>query len=391
LGASLRLARGRVAGVDEAPRKGDHVVDMGGALVLPGLVNAHDHLELNNFPRLKWREQYANAREWIADFQPRFDSDPALALPRSAPLADRLLVGGLKNLLSGVTTVCHHNPLHRPLRRGFPVRVVTRYRFSHSLHIDGDARVRREFQQTPKSWPWIIHAAEGADAEAMAEFDQLDRMGCLAPNTLLVHGVGLLPAQRARLAEHGGGLIWCPSSNLFTLGQTAEVGQLAAARKVALGSDSRLSGERDLLAELQVAASLGQVDAQTLFRMVTADAASLLRLPDAGRLDPGCPADLIVLPAPRCDPYAGLLAPDRSKVRLVMIGGRPLYADLDLWALFIAAGVRPEPVWVDGCEKLLADWIVARLRKASIGEAGLHLDPQCREPGQQRPLGKRKM
>ena len=60
------------------PQRGDLVVDLDEAVVLPGLINAHDHLELNSFPRLKWRPQYANVREWIADFQPRFASDPAL-------------------------------------------------------------------------------------------------------------------------------------------------------------------------------------------------------------------------------------------------------------------------------------------------------------------------
>jgi cytosine/adenosine deaminase-related metal-dependent hydrolase len=365
-----------VAGLDGPPGQGDRVFDLGGAILLPGLINAHDHLELNNFPRLKWRERYANAREWIADFQPRFETDPALALPRAVALRDRLLIGGLKNLLSGVTTVCHHNPLHRPLRRGFPVRVVTRYRYSHSIHIDGEARVSREYRRTPKDWPWIIHAAEGTDAAAGAEFDGLLRLGCLGPNTLLVHGVGLQPEQRASLAEQGGGLIWCPSSNLFTLGQTAEVSELVQARKAALGSDSRLSGERDLLAEIKAAARTGQVEARTLARMATVDAAAVLRLPEAGRLDPGCPADLVVLPPAKGDAFSSLLAAERSALRLVMIGGRALYGDLDLWPLFIASGVRPEPVWVDGREKLLADWIVTRLRRATIGEPGLKLDPE---------------
>ena len=34
------------------------VVDLDEAVVLPGLINAHDHLELNSFPRLKWRPRY---------------------------------------------------------------------------------------------------------------------------------------------------------------------------------------------------------------------------------------------------------------------------------------------------------------------------------------------
>ena len=108
---TLRVRRGRIDGIGVAPDKSDTVLDLDGALIFPGLINAHDHLELNSQPRLKWRERYENAREWIADFQPRFDSDPQLAVTRPDTLADRVWVGGLKNLLSGVTTVCHHNPL----------------------------------------------------------------------------------------------------------------------------------------------------------------------------------------------------------------------------------------------------------------------------------------
>ncbi len=372
IASSLRIERERIAALDIAPPSADLVLDLDGAIVTPGLINAHDHLELNNFPRLKWRERYANARDWIADFQPRFDSDPALSLPRSAPLQDRLLIGGLKNLLSGVTTVCHHNPLYPPLRRGFPTRVVKRYGFSHSLLIDGDVVVR-DYRRTPTDWPWMIHLAEGTDAEAAVELDRLERLGCLGSNTIVVHGVGFRPEDRHRLIERGGGLIWCPSSNGFTLGATADVRDLARARKVALGSDSRLSGARDLLEELCVAHSTGQATAFGLFRMVTLDAARLLRLPDAGRIAPGLPADLAIFPSADGDPFNSLVTARRSDLRLVMIAGRPVVGDPDMELVFAAARIGAERTRVDGFAKHMARSIVERLRRSRIGESGLEI------------------
>ena len=382
---TLRVAGGRVADVGGPLPAGDRVVDLAGAFVCPGLINAHDHLELNNFPRLKWQARHDNARDWIAGFAPRFKTDPRLIEPLKVPLGDRLLLGGIKNLLSGVTTVCHHNPLDRALRRGllrgpllpghqFPVRVVQRYGWSHSLLVDGDQKVARAYQRTPRDWPWIIHAAEGTDAEAAAELGRLDSLGCLGDNTVLVHGVGLTAADRARVSEQGGGLIWCPSSNLFMLDATAEVGALAGAGRVALGSDSRLTGERDLLGELQVAARTGQVGGQALFDMVTSHAAAVLRLPHAGRLGPGRPADLLVLPARQADPFENLLAAERSALSLVMVGGEALYGDRSLLPGLFSDGRDVAPVLVDGVAKWLRRDLAERMWANGTQEPGLVLD-----------------
>ena len=83
LARTLRVKGHRIDGVDVAPDKGDAVVDLEDSYVFPGLINAHEHLELNSQPRLKWRERYDNASEWVADFQPRFAKDPVVLVVRA--------------------------------------------------------------------------------------------------------------------------------------------------------------------------------------------------------------------------------------------------------------------------------------------------------------------
>ena len=366
-GAALRIAGGRIAGF--AARPGDLRVELGRDRLLPGLINAHDHLQLNALPRLKYRDSYRNVGEWIADIEPRLRTDPLLRANSAVPRAQRLLIGGLKNLLSGVTTVAHHDPLHAVLQegQGFPVRVLSGYGWSHSLALDGAAAVQRAQRQTPADQPWIIHAAEGIDAIAAAEFDALQALGCLRANTVLVHGVALDAAQQRRLVQAGAGLVWCPSSNLHLFGRTLDVRALIDQGCVALGSDSRISGEQDLLAELRVARELHGLDEASLEALVTTDAARLLRLPDRGRIEPGAQADLLVLPA-----GLPLSRARRADVRLVLVGGEPRYADPDLAAAFGAAADLL-PVRVDGRPKYLARSLVQALGEAQIGEPGLEL------------------
>src|SRR5262249_3187855 len=68
----------RILSVGEAPKPGDVVVDLHGAMVLPGLINAHDHLELNHYGRIADRNTYGNVSEWIADMDGRLSGDPAI-------------------------------------------------------------------------------------------------------------------------------------------------------------------------------------------------------------------------------------------------------------------------------------------------------------------------
>jgi cytosine/adenosine deaminase-related metal-dependent hydrolase len=366
--AVVKIAGACVAAVGEAPRAGERIVDLAGARLLPGLINAHDHLQLNHLPRLEPARRYSHVRGWIADIDRLRLADGPLKAAVAVPLAQRLLLGGVKNLLSGVTTVAHHDPLHSTLcELQYPVRVVARYGWAHSLYLDGEARTLESQRRTPADWPWIIHAAEGVDGEAREEFWRLDRLGCLQPNTVIVHGVALGPVEQQRLAAASAGLVWCPSSNLHLFDATAAVAALAGQGRVALGTDSRLTGSRDLLAEIRVAARQAALTSETLQGLVTRDAARLLRLEDCGVVAAGARADLLVLPG-----GVPLEQASRADVRLVMVGGIAAYGDPDLMRALGPAG-RWVEIAVDGRPKALAAFIAERLCRLETREPGLEL------------------
>jgi cytosine/adenosine deaminase-related metal-dependent hydrolase len=381
---SIRFSS-RVLSIGERPTRGDTVVDVQGGFVLPGLVNAHDHLELNHYGRLKGRDRYGNASDWIADMRPRLSDDAAIRQGRAHPLTERLFIGALKNLLAGVTTVAHHNPFYSELRRTMPIRVVRRYGWAHSFLLErqpagargepgGDVAVR--WRATPPDAPFLVHLAEGVDDEARGELPRLEALGCLKPNTVIVHGVAIDESGWRRVARAGGGLVWCPASNAFLFGQTALVRELIEGEGdarviVALGTDSRVTGSRDLLDELRAAREAIPVPPDALLGMVTRDAGKLLRQSRAGRLAVGGPVDLVVIPPLAEEPGAALLKAWRRDVRLVVVEGRPLVGDPDFAAAFLARKVTPRSLRVDAASKLADSGLVRRIAGCPIVEPGV--------------------
>ena len=273
------------------------VIDAEGCLILPGLINAHDHLELNLFPRLGLGP-YANASAWARDIYRPLDAPVKQHL--AVPKAIRLSWGAIKNLIAGVTTVAHHNALHPMFFHGeFPLRVVERFGWAHSLRFSPDWETR--FRETPREYPFIMHAAEGVDDTARREIHKLSEAGALGPSTVLVHGVAVGQGELPLLTSARTSLIWCPSANYFTLGKSVDETVLSSGIPIALGTDSAITGEGDLLDELRIACRF--VDPRRLYAMVTTDAARILKLSNGfGRISHGGVADLVIMRDDGCTP-----------------------------------------------------------------------------------------
>jgi cytosine/adenosine deaminase-related metal-dependent hydrolase/SAM-dependent methyltransferase len=382
--AGIEIEGGRIASISS---RGDRrrrlesdgrVVDLSGFLLLPGLVNAHDHLEFALFPRLG-RGGYQNFLQWAEDIhQP--NSSPVRE-HRLVPKSSRLCWGGLRNLLCGVTTVCHHNPYVSEVFDGeFPVRVVRDFGWAHSLALEPKAREKHD--ATPPGQPFIIHLAEGVDSSMAEELVELDHIGALGNRTVVVHGLALDASALSLLKQSGAGLIWCPSSNEFLFGRTHSRETIEKFPRSALGSDSSLTAQGDLLDEMRFARERVGVAAPSLYAQVTSRAARILRLRSGeGTLRIGAVADLIAMRDRNLGPAQTLVESSYRDVELVVVGGRVALA---------SAGVREklggdvteglEPLEIDGeirwVRAPLASWFASawtRLgREISLNGRRLH-------------------
>ncbi len=344
-------------------RPGDGAtVDLAGFMVFPGLINAHDHLDFSLFPRLG-QGPYPSWREWAADIHRSEESRIAECL--RVPRETRLWWGGIRNLLCGVTTVSHHNPyLEQVFRAGFPVQVPDECGWVHSLAEIH--KVVERFAQTPLESPFILHLAEGTDQASQQEFDVLGHLVPVNERLVLVHCVGLTAQQWESAANSGTGIVWCPSSNLYTLGSTLSAERVRNLPNVALGTDSPLTVSGDLLDEIRFVHEELGVPAPFVYDLATSKAARLLRLRQGeGDLQTGSKADLIVARDKQLTPAEALVQMSWRDIELVMEGGRVVLLSASL-AEHIPAELRDdmESIFVDGVERLIRAPVEKLLRQA---------------------------
>jgi ubiquinone/menaquinone biosynthesis C-methylase UbiE/cytosine/adenosine deaminase-related metal-dependent hydrolase len=332
--ACIAIMHGHIQSIlSRAPGHGKNTspatnIDLSGYLLLPGLINAHDHLELGLFPNLG-AGPYQNSNEWAREIHRTHAS--LIARHRKIPKAVRLWWGGIRNLLCGVTTVCHHNPLSRELLSAdFPVRVLSKFGWAHSLEMDPN--LVHNFDHTPPNLPFVLHAAEGVDAKSAQEIFDLDRMQVLDGRTILVHGLALNPKSVALLNRRRSALVVCPSSNQFLFHCTPSSTLIKSVNAVILGSDSSLTSAGDLLDEIVFARDEIGLDANSLYEMVTARSANVFRLRNGeGHLKTGSTADIIAVKDKGLTPAETIGQLTFDQIELVILSGRVQLASAPLY------------------------------------------------------------
>jgi hypothetical protein len=388
--ASIQITNGRVTHIGSEPclslttKSGYAQLDLDGFLIMPGFINAHDHLQFALYPRLG-DPPYRNYVDWGVDIHNKFPH--IIAKHRTVPKDVRLWWGGIRNLLCGVTAVSHHDPLWPELQRDdFPVRVVQKHAWGHSLALGGD--LRRARSAAPEGSAFIVHACEGVDEQAREEIFALDRLGLLNASAVLVHGLALDDVGLALMRDRRASLIVCPSSNNFLFRTLPDMARFGTIDNVTLGNDSPLTAEGDLLDEIRFAIRLCGISPDAAYRMVTESPAAVLRLGHGeGSIKMFGVADLVAIRDMGGDLADRLPALSLKDVEFVMIGGRVQLSSAVIWQrLPLDAREGLEPLWIDGTIRWLRVPVRELLREAEealgvgrvrLGGRSVRLPSQC--------------
>lgn len=333
-----------------------------GAALMPGLVNAHTHLELTglatrveptDFPgwirsvrELKaglgpeWfaaaarqgvKDAFAAGITYLLDtgdsgavfgaltelggagvvYQEVFGPHPAQADASRADLARRAEAARRSVGARVVVGVSPHAPytVSGPLYRSV-ARLAEEHQYPIAVHLAESlaetAFVTRGEGPFADAWsargiPPLAEQCPNDPTARRSPVAWLDAHGVLTKDTLVIHAVQLDAADLGILAARGVGLAHCPCSNQkHGHGDAPLAAILQAAIRVGVGTDSVVSvGRLDVFGEMRAARALGRLSAAQALSLGTRDGARLVAAaPDFGTITGGHWADLVAISLP---------------------------------------------------------------------------------------------
>lgn len=256
-------------------------LDLDEALVFPGLVNSHDHLDFNCFPQLGSRE-FSGYTDWGPFIQQRYKKIIQKVL--TIPLSLRAQWGMYKNLLCGVTTVINHGAQLKFGRT--PIRI---YQEAQSLHSIQFEKLWKLKLNNPLSIykKCMIHIGEGKDEAAGKEINELLKWNFLQRDLVGIHAIAMDALQSSQFKA----IVWCPLSNDHLYRTTAKINQFPST--LLFGTDACLTGSWNIWDHLCFARNTRLATDQQIFDMLTVNAGKIWGLhgyESRGKL----PADIVI-------------------------------------------------------------------------------------------------
>jgi cytosine/adenosine deaminase-related metal-dependent hydrolase len=360
-GAVVIAPGGEVVDVGPAgevvPRHGGLAVERVHGVVLPGLVNAHVHLELSALRGqvpggsgfVRWVEHMLAVR---AEAEPDHDATAVDHAVQELLEFGTVAVGEVTNTLAAVRALARRGLVgcifhevfgveREPLERRvaslprvvqdqvgpWPSPELSYVPTPHALYTTHAVVAQRLLQAAAeRGLRASVHLAEHASERrflergdgpvadwfqsrlklpgdriefpGMSPVQFADRIGALAPQVLCVHLTDARPEELALVAQRGAPVVFCPRSNLFI---ETRLPPLLTARAAgilpALGTDSLASNASlDVLAEARALADrFPTVPARDLLRMATWEGARALGRLDLGRIARGARPGLLAI------------------------------------------------------------------------------------------------
>jgi cytosine/adenosine deaminase-related metal-dependent hydrolase len=347
----IHLAGAHITGVEPCGAAGADIdtrpLVFHDAIAFPGLINAHDHLEFDLYPPLG-QGPYADYLAWGEDIHRRDGGQ--IASIEAVPRPYRARWGAVKNLLAGVTSVAHHG---EPVGVQ-PIRLLGGTAI-HSVRLE--PRWRRRLNSPFSPPPYVVHTGEGTSEACHREIDRLLGWNLWRRDLVGVHAI----AMDARQARRFRALVWCPLSNAFLYGRSADIRALKAHTTILLGTDSTLTADWNLWNHLRAARAQGLLSDRELFAAVTGSPAAVWNRPDLGRIAVGGAADLVVARKKTADRWEAFFALDPEDLLLVLRDGVPLLVDRSLEGVPLPA--EGFAVRVGGAQKIIAEDAPALLKE----------------------------
>lgn len=370
--ANILIDNGRISFVTNKDM-GGHISFNAGGIISAGLINAHDHLLGNYYPKVG-NGPYENWLPWDNDLK----SAPVYQERQQVENRDLYLLGAYKNLVAGVTTVSDHIPhfVAEPYYDVLPVKAIRNYALAHSITSFalawGDG-IEVEYKKAVENdIPFITHCSEGFDDETRRDIMTLDRLGALGDHSVLVHGIGFSEKDMDLIKKKDASVVWCGDSNMFMYNKTANIKMLLDKKiNVCIGTDSPMSGGENLLYEMRFDRKLykklygEELSDETIYKMVTVNPAKAFRLYDSGDISDGNIADFVVVRDRGGSYINSVVSAELKDIMLVVINGMPAYGNIEFAPLFESLNVNYQAIVLAGKEKIIIGDLLGLLRRIS--------------------------
>jgi hypothetical protein len=319
-------------------------------VILPALMDAHNHPHYNILRPWKSNKLYKNRYEWQSDQDYKDFKNPYEALQKDY-LCELTKYAEIRTLIAGGTVLqgCIEKDCIRSIIRNIDLspklsgltadKIETSIGKITDLSDSKQTKIKNGFASGAVN-SFVPHLAEGIDLSSGNEFKDLKSMGLHEHQTDIIHGTGLTMSELMEMKQKGSKITWSPRSNVVLYGQTTHIPEaLNLGITVALAPDWTPSGSVNILDELRCAKFIGDtyyngmLTPEILFKMATENPAKVLAVDSMlGRIEKGMFADVTIIRAGtgESSPYERLLLAKPQDITAVFRDGKILYGDADL-------------------------------------------------------------